>query len=249
MAGLHFNRINPSRPLIAGIGISLLIGWVLLEERILMQRNRLQEENKTTSAPSSLALIQEQVASNPRDWRWSLLLARAQLGQGDRKATAITLKRLAKLHPNNLQVIALSVLLSLESGRSQAAVDQINQQFKQSSSTQRLPLGLLLADLHRLNGDLPASRSIYEQLIKDNPNRIEPLMALALLKRDQGQGDQAVALLIKSVRLGGDERLNQNELSSTRMRWSLEAARKNAWISKPVIREEFQQQDQAARKP
>ena len=195
-----------------------------------------------------MALIKEQVESNPRDWRWSLLLARVQLGQGDRQAAAITLKRLETLHPNRLQVIALSGLLSVESRRPQAAVDQVNRQFKQSASTQRLALGLLLADLHRLNGDLPASESLYEQLIKNNPNRIEPLMALALLKRDQGQGDQAIALLNRAARLGGDGRLNQNNLSSTRMRWSLEAARKNAWMSGSVIRDEFQQQDQAPRK-
>lgn len=248
MAGLHFKRLRTSRPLIAGIGISLLIGWVLLDESGLMQRHRLQGESKSKSAPSSMALIKEQVESNPRDWRWSLLLARAQLGQGDRQAAAITLKRLETLHPNRLQVIALSGLLSVELERSQAAVDQVNRQFKQSASPQRLALGLLLADLHRLSGDLPASGSLYERLIKDNPNRIEPLMALALLKRDQGQGDQAIALLNKAARLGGDGRLNQNNLSSTRMRWSLEAARKNAWMSGSVIRDEFQQQDQAPRK-
>ena len=245
MAGLHFKRLHTSRPLIAGIGFILLIGWVSLDERGLMQSNRLRGESKSTAALSGMALIKGQVQSNPRDWRWSLLLARAQLRQGDREAAAITLKRLETLHPNRLQVMALRGLLSVESGRSLAAVDQMTQQFKKST-TQRLPLGLLLADLHRLNGDLSAARSLFEQLIKDNPKRIEPLLALALLKRDQGQGDQAIALLNQSVRLGGDGPLNQNNLASIRMRWSLEAARKNPWISKPVIRDELQRPAQTA---
>jgi tetratricopeptide (TPR) repeat protein len=218
-----------------GIGISLLLGWVVADEEFLPRRSRRHDEPQATSSPSSLALVQEQVALNPRDWRWSVLLARAQLSQGDRQAAAITLKRLQTLHPNRLEVISLKSLLSLETGSVQPALDQVSQLFQQSAPKQRLELGLLLADLHRQDGNVKAATSTYERLIKDDPSRVEPLLALALLNRDQGNGNQALALLSQAERLGDDERLQPNNLSSIRLNWALEAAR-NKTTRAPQVR-------------
>jgi len=218
-----------------GIGISLLLGWVVADEEFLPRRSRRHDEPQATSSPSSLALVQEQVALNPRNWRWSVLLARAQLSQGDRQAAAITLKRLQTLHPNRLEVISLKSLLSLETGSVQPALDQVSQLFQQSAPKQRLELGLLLADLHRQDGNVKAATSTYERLIKDDPSRVEPLLALALLNRDQGNGNQALALLSQAERLGDDERLQPNNLSSIRLNWALEAAR-NKTTRAPQVR-------------
>lgn len=218
-----------------GIGISLLLGWVVADEEFLPRRSRRHDEPQATSSPSSLALVQEQVALNPRNWRWSVLLARAQLSQGDRQAAAITLKRLQTLHPNRLEVISLKSLLSLETGSVQPALDQVSQLFQQSAPKQRLELGLLLADLHRQVGNVKAATSTYERLIKDDPSRVEPLLALALLNRDQGNGNQALALLSQAERLGDDERLQPNNLSSIRLNWALEAAR-NKTTRAPQVR-------------
>ena len=251
MSLARFRRqlIRPSHLLMIGIGLSLLLGWVVVDEEFQPRRSLRHDEPKATSSPSSLTLIQEQVAFNPRDWRWSVLLARAQLSQGDRQAAAITLKRLQTLHPNRLEVISLNSLLSLETGSVQPALDQVSQLFQQSAPKQRLELGLLLADLQRQDGDVKAATSTYELLIKDDPSRVEPLLALALLNRDQGKGDQALALLNQAERLGDGERLNTNNLSSITLNWALEAARNNASTPSPMIREESQQRDLAAREP
>lgn len=237
MSLARFRRqpIRPSHLLMIGIGISLLLGWVVADEEFLPRRSRRHDEPQATSSPSSLALVQEQVALNPRDWRWSVLLARAQLSQGDRQAAAITLKRLQTLHPNRLEVISLNSLLSLETGSVQPALDQVSQLFQQSAPKQRLELGLLLADLHRQDGNVKAAASTYERLIKDDPSRVEPLLALALLNRDQGNGNQALALLSQAERLGDDERLQPNNLSSIRLNWALEAAR-NTTTRAPQVR-------------
>jgi tetratricopeptide (TPR) repeat protein len=237
MSLARFRRqpIRPSHLLMIGIGISLLLGWVVADEEFLPRRSRRHDEPQATSSPSSLALVQEQVALNPRDWRWSVLLARAQLSQGDRQAAAITLKRLQTLHPNRLEVISLKSLLSLETGSVQPALDQVSQLFQQSAPKQRLELGLLLADLHRQDGNVKAATSTYERLIKDDPSRVEPLLALALLNRDQGNGNQALALLSQAERLGDDERLQPNNLSSIRLNWALEAAR-NKTTRAPQVR-------------
>jgi len=235
LARFRRQPIRPSHLLMIGIGISLLLGWVVADEEFLPRRSRRHDEPQATSSPSSLALVQEQVALNPRDWRWSVLLARAQLSQGDRQAAAITLKRLQTLHPNRLEVISLKSLLSLETGSVQPALDQVSQLFQQSAPKQRLELGLLLADLHRQDGNVKAATSTYERLIKDDPSRVEPLLALALLNRDQGNGNQALALLSQAERLGDDERLQPNNLSSIRLNWALEAAR-NKTTRAPQVR-------------
>ena len=152
------------------------------------------------------------------------------------------MQRLRALHPNHPDVIALSSLLALNSKQVPAAVAEVNQVFQQSTPRQRLSLGLLLADLQRQAGDPSAARSTYALLISENPDRTEPLLALALLKRDQGEGDQALNLLRQAESLKGENNLDQRKLASTRLSWALEAARNRSGAGGSTITEQAAQE-------
>jgi len=250
VAELGNQRIRTPLLLMGGIGLSLLSGWVMAQHGLTTHQSRPKHPNRTISDQASLELISQQVAAHPRDWRWSVLLARTQLSQGDQEAAARTVKRLRSLHPNHPDVMTLSSLLALKTGQLRAAVDEVNQVFQQSSPKQRLAMGLLLADLHRQADDPGAARSTYALLIKEYPDSAAPLMALALLERDRGEGDQALSLLRKAESLlGGGGSSDQRQLSSTRLSWALEAARNRATAGVRMIREGSQPKDQAVRKP
>lgn len=242
MPGLRSQRIRTPLLLVVGVGLSLLSGWVVAHHGITPHQSHRKTQHTTAPTSASLALIHAQVAAHPRDLRWSLLLARTQLSQGDRNAAARTVQRLRALHPNHPDVIALSSLLALNSKQVPAAVAEVNQVFQQSTPRQRLSLGLLLADLQRQAGDPSAARSTYALLISENPDRAEPLLALALLKRDQGEGDQALTLLRQAENLKGEHGLDQRKLASTRLSWALEAARNRSSAGGSTITEQAAQE-------
>lgn len=246
MAGLRSQGIRPSL-LLLGIGLSALSGWVVADRGIQPIQSIRQPQPQRAPASASLELISNQVAAHPRDWRWSVLLARTQLSQGDQMAAARTVQRLQTLHPNHPDVIAMSSLLALKTEQLPAAVAQVNQVFQQATPKQRLNLGLLLADLQRQSGDPSAARSTYALLIKENADRAEPVLALALLARDQGEGDRALNLLEQAERLQGESGLDQRTLASTRLAWALEAARQRSSSERAAIREASRPSQQKAR--
>ena len=183
---------------------------------------------------SGLEILKTQVQNHPSDWRWSLLLARTQYRNGDRAAALRTLRRLQRLHPNRLEVMTLWALLAQETDQGAEPIKHLNKRFESLPTGRRLKLGLLLADLYRLNGDAKNAADRYRNLIKDNPQRPEPLLAFALLKRDQGLGDDAIALLRKARTLNKKLAPTSTDLQTLELRWALEAARNRS--AKPGLK-------------
>ena len=174
---------------------------------------------------SGLEILRTQVQDHPRDWRWALLLARAHYENGDREAAVRTLRPLQRLHPDRLEVMTLWALVAQETNQGAEPIKQLKERFDSLPAERRLRLGLLLADLERLSGESKAASDRYRNLINDNPKRPEPLLALALLQRDQGRGDDAIALLNKAMPLSKNLASMGPDLEALELRWALEAAR------------------------
>ena len=121
--------------------------------------------------------------------------------------------------------MALWRLLALEADQSTELIKSLNERLGTTPSDQRLGLGLLLADLQRLSGELKAASDRYRKLIEDNPQKPQPLLALALLKKDQGEGSEAITLLRKAMGLTRQPTGPTNDLQTLELRWALEAAR------------------------
>lgn len=183
------------------------------------------QKQSSEIAVSVLEILKSQVLKHPSDWRWALLLARAEHEEGDREAAVRTLRPLQRLHPDRLEVVTLWALFAQETDDGAESIKHLSKRFASLPSTRRLKLGLLLADLERLSGESKAASDRYRNLIKDNPQRPEPLLAFALLKRDQGQGDDAMTLLRKAMTLSKNLAPTSTDLQTLELRWALEAAR------------------------
>ena len=183
------------------------------------------QSQSSDSDVSGLEILKIQVQDHPSDWRWALLLARTHYENGNREAAVSTLRPLQRLHPDRLEVMTLWALLAQETDQVTEPMKQLNKRFDSLPAERRLKLGLLLADLERLSGESKAASDRYRNLIKDNPKRPEPLLAFALLKRDQGQGDDAIALLRKAMPLSKNLASTGTDLETLELRWALEAAR------------------------
>ena len=215
--------------ILAGIGAASAVfafaAWTLSSNWSGNQSRAISTEQAPGSTVSGLELLRTQVRSHPKDWRWSLLLARAQHLQGDQDGALRTLRPLQRLHPNQPEVLALGGLLALESDRGVELIKSLSERFGVTASDERLRLGLLLADLQRLSGKPEEASDLYRTLIEDNPGKPEPLLALALLRKDQGDGAEAIALLRKALAMTKNLTDIGTDLQTLELRWALEASR------------------------
>ena len=92
-------------------------------------------------------------------------------------------------------MLQLLVLLDQEQGRHHQATAELTTRFKGLEPGQRLEIGLLLADLLRLSGSHQAAIKLYGELAQEDANDARPLLALALLRQEQGDREDVHALL------------------------------------------------------
>ena len=135
--------------------------------------------------------------STPREL--SLFKADLQRRNGQPEAARRSLQHLLRLHPNDLQVLQLLVLLDQELGRQGQVTAELTNRFKGLEPGQRLEIGLLLADLLRQGGSDQTAMKLYGQLATENKTDARPLLALALLQQERGDSE-TVHTLLKQAR-------------------------------------------------
>ena len=135
--------------------------------------------------------------STPREF--TLFKAELQRRNGRPEAARRRLHHLLRLHPNDLQVLQLLVLLDQELGRQGQVTAELTTRFKGLEPGQRLEIGLLLADLLRQGGSDQTAMKLYGQLATENKTDERPLLALALLQQERGDLE-AVHTLLKQAR-------------------------------------------------
>ena len=135
--------------------------------------------------------------STPREL--TLFKADLQRRNGQPEAARRSLQHLLRLHPNDLQVLQQLVLLNQDQGRQHQVTAELTARFKGLEPGQRLEIGLLLADLLRQSGSDQTAMRLYGQLATENKTDARPLLALALLRQEQGNSE-AVQTLLKQAR-------------------------------------------------
>ena len=147
--------------------------------------------------------------STPREL--TLFKADLQRRNGQPEAARRSLQHLLRLHPNDLQVLQLLVLLGQEQRRQRQVTAELTARFKGLEPGQRLEIGLLLADLLRQSGSDQTAMKLYFQLATENKSDSRPLLALALLQQERGDSE-AVHTLLKQARERRDSNGRLNPL-------------------------------------
>jgi len=144
----------------------------------------------------AIALLEPLSDQRPEQWHLRLLLAELRRNQQDPTGAERELRQILNVHP--LQADALQQLTRLQFEQKRG--DQAEQQLRakllaNKGKAEALPLGLLLADLQQRRQKSAEAEVTYKQLINSHPEDPRPLLALALLKQEQGASDQAIKLL------------------------------------------------------
>ena len=191
-------------------------GFQLVEQLIAI--------NRLDQALEVLALWRE---DTPASIELNLLIADLRRRSGDHLGATTDLDQLLRLHPDLLDAIKLKALVQQESGIGDEAIRNIQDKLKQAKDSNKLSLGLLLADLQRVNGDRNNARGTYQRLAKTFPNDADPVIALALLEREDGNSTTVQTLLSEARSRRSDDR-SDPLIDQLAGRWGLSAARVRA---------------------
>ena len=161
----------------------------------------------------------------PRPVSLALLMADLRRLNGDPDGARADLNQLLQLKPDLPKALELMVLLDWQEGRQVEAAQALQKRFEAKERGQRLEIGLLLADLQRQQGDPGAAATLYRQLAEEVPGDARSLLALALLRQEEGHAEEVQALLhqakLRRVGPGKTDPLIDGLAAS----WGLTAAR------------------------
>lgn len=148
------------------------------------------------------ALLEQLADQQPQRWQLRLLLAELHRSNNDRTAAERELRQLLNLSPNRIEALQLMTLLQFEQGRGALAQTQLKGQLekanKPSPKPEALAIGLLLADLQQRMGQRAEAAALYTKLAADFPRDPRPLLALALMRQEQGDSKGAQEALAQA---------------------------------------------------
>jgi len=182
------------------------------------------------------ALLEQLADQQPQQWQLRVLLAELRRNGNDRSGAERELRQVLNLKPDRIEALQLLTLLQLEQGRGGQAQAQLKALMEKASKPvvqpQVLPIGMLLADLQQQQGQRAEAAALYLKLASDFPRDPRPLLALALLRQEQGDtkaAQEAMALARSRQPDKPDPRLDQVAAS-----WGLTSLRRAALSPRAV---------------
>ena len=194
------------------------------------QRRLLQLLLVLNQQQEATALLEQLADQQPQQWQLRVLLAELRRNGNDRSGAERELRQVLNLKPDRIEALQLLTLLQLEQGRGSQAQVQLKALIDKSSKPvvqpQVLPIGMLLADLQQQQGQKAEAAALYLKLATDFPRDPRPLLALALLRQEQGDtkaAQEAKAMARSRQPDKPDPRLDQVAAS-----WGISSLRKAA---------------------
>lgn len=189
------------------------------------QRHLLQKLIVLGRDQEAMALLQQFEEQQPKALIWPLMITELKRRNGDLVGARDDIDQLLKLHPDNQKVLELKSFLELESGQGAATIEMLTSKLASQPKGKRLQTGLLLADVQLQTGEPDLASAIYINLASEYPTDPRPLLALALLKQEQGHHNLAQELLIKARKRRTKSGEADPLIDSLAAQWSLRSAR------------------------
>ncbi|MFM7313235.1 MAG: tetratricopeptide repeat protein [Cyanobium sp.] len=193
------------------------------------ERQRLLELLLALGQERQATVLLEQMADQqPERWQLRLLLAELRRNGNDRSGAERELRQLLNLRPDRIEALQLMTLLQLEQGRGKEAQMQLKALLEKASKPtpqpQAIGIGLLLGDLLQRQGQRAEAAALYTRLAADFAKDPRPLLALALLRQEQGDGKAAQEALAQARNRQPDRtNLRLDQVAST---WGISSLRK-----------------------
>ncbi|MGF1675205.1 MAG: tetratricopeptide repeat protein [Rivularia sp. (in: cyanobacteria)] len=163
---------------------------------------------------------------NPEETRYAVLLAQAKQQTGDKEGAAQTYRTVLETKPGDLSALQGMVALLLEQKRPEAAIGLLQESLDKAQKANKIqPLSVDTAAVEVLLGNVYAKEkqyaqalSTYDKIIKNDPKDFRPVLAKAMVLKDQGKTEEAQPLFEQAASLAPaqyKDEINRQATSTT----------------------------------
>ena len=138
-------------------------------------------------------------------------------------------------YPNHPEALQLRVLVDLQRGHRSEATRFIQERFQALPPGERTEAGLLFADLKRQSGNTEEAVALYRLLATEAVSDPRPVLALAMLRGEQGRAEETQVLLQEARQRRGLEALEDPLVDAIGARWGLQAQRHQPAATGPSL--------------
>ncbi|NWF60830.1 MAG: tetratricopeptide repeat protein [Fischerella sp.] len=146
---------------------------------------------------------------NPEQTKYAVLLAQAKQQIGDKEGAAQAYRSVLETKPGNLDVLQGMVALLLDQNRPEAAIGLLQDTLAKAGQVNKIEPGsvdatavqVMLGNVYTSQKRYPQALTAYEQAAKSAPNDFRPILAQAMVLKEQGKTDEAKPLFDKAAAL------------------------------------------------
>lgn len=150
--------------------------------------------------------LQKLSQMNPEATEYSILLAQSQQYTGDQEGAAQTYRQILEKQPGQIQALQGLVNLQLAQKRPEAAIGLLQDTLKaapqanqaQPNTIDETSVQLILGQVYAEQKRYEEAIAIYDEAIRNNQQDFRPVLAKAMVLKDQGNLDEAEPLFGKA---------------------------------------------------
>lgn len=172
-------------------------------------RGLLEVRLKMGDIKGAIAPLEQLAKLNPDQTDYAVLLAQAKQKTGDREGAAQTYRTILTSKPGNLNALQGLVGLLIDQNRPEAAIGLLQDTLKTATpindmkpgSVDIISVQLLLGQVYASQKRFAEALTIYDEAIKANKQDFRPVLAKALILKEQGKIAEAKPLFTTAVSL------------------------------------------------
>lgn len=184
----------------------------LYTSRLQLGQARLQQgetEKGKEAIKSAVEPLEKLSQLNPGDTRYNVLLAQVKQYLGDREGAAQVYRTVLTTKPGDMNALQGLVGLLVEQNRPEAAVGLLQDTLKTASEANQIQAGsvdtqavqLLLGAVYADQKRFDEAIAVYDEMGKANSQDFRPVLAKALILKEQGKTEEAKPLFAKAESL------------------------------------------------
>jgi tetratricopeptide (TPR) repeat protein len=181
----------------------------LLQARLELLRQKAPGEVKKADIQVVIEPLEKLAKLNPQQSEYGVLLAQAKQQIGDKEGAAQTYRTILTTKPGDLKALQGMVNLQLSEKRPEAAIGLLQESLAAATQANTIQPGsvdvvavqVLLGSVYAFQKNDDKAISIYDQAIKKDAQDFRPVLAKAMLFKQQGKLDEAKPLFDSATAL------------------------------------------------
>jgi Flp pilus assembly protein TadD len=181
----------------------------LLQARLQLLNQKEKSEVKPADIQVVIEPLEKLAKLNPEKSEYSVLLAQAKQQIGDREGAAQAYRSILSTKPGDLKALQGMVALLISQQRPEAAIGLLQETLSKAAQVNTIQPGsvdtvavqVLLGSIHASQKRYAQASSVYDQAIKRDPKDFRPVVAKAMLLKQQGKDADAKPLFDSAAAL------------------------------------------------